>query len=115
MCVSRRKFQIAREIKFAGCLIGDQEVKPDPELTSAIRNCTAPKDSKEVRRFLGLINQVVSFHPDATHATTGIRSLLKKNVVFNWTDSLEKSFSAPRTFCAARRYVSLLIETCRQF
>ena len=62
--LSRSKFQIDRSLKFAGCIISDKGVKPDPDRISALADFPVPTDQTGVRSFLGLCNQLAFFVPD---------------------------------------------------
>ena len=66
--ISLKKFQVSHRVKFAGHIISSEGVAPDPERLKAIRDFRAPSSIREVRAFLGLVNQLASFHPDlSTH------------------------------------------------
>ena len=85
--LSRRKFAIGPKVKFAGHIISDEGVSPDPEKIAAISDFPTPGDVSAVRSFLGLANQLGSFLPDLSHATDPLRKLLQKGVAFVWTDA----------------------------
>lgn len=82
--LSLKKFEIGRKVSFAGHIISEGNVKPDPSKVEAITKFRAPKDVTELRSFLGLANQLGHFIPDLTHSTKEIRKLLKKNTTFQW-------------------------------
>ena len=62
--ISRKKFAIGTEIPFAGFLISDQGIKPDPQKTVAIASFPTPKNITDLQSFLGLANQLAFFLPD---------------------------------------------------
>ena len=84
LTLSRSKLHLGKEIGFAGYLIGEDGVKPDPKRVEAITNYPPPHDLTQVRSFLGLCNQLGFFIPDLAQVTKPIRDLLKKNVSFQW-------------------------------
>ncbi len=45
-------FQI--ELKFVGYLVGRNGIKPDPRNVEKIKNAEIPKNTMELRRFLGI-------------------------------------------------------------
>ena len=51
-----------------------------------------PKTLKEVRSFLGLVNQLSKFSSDYSMITTKIRSLLCKGAKFIWSDDHQAEF-----------------------
>ena len=82
--ISLRKLELGTEIPFAGHIVSDTGIRPDPALVTAIRNFPAPTDVPTLRSFLGLANQVASFIPDLSHMTVRMRELLKKDVAWAW-------------------------------
>ena len=71
-----------RSIKFAGFLISHSGIKPDPEKMEAITAFPVPKDKTALRGFLGLCNQLGSFHPDIAHMSTELRPLTSSTAAF---------------------------------
>lgn len=84
LTISKKKLKISTEVAFAGFVVSQEGIKPDPEKVKAIKEFPSPKDITEVRSFLGLANQLGQFVPDLSMATTKMRGLLKKNVTFQW-------------------------------
>ena len=56
--LSRTKLEIGSEIPFAGCVVSESGVCPDPTRVLALSDFTRPKDITGVRSFLGLANQL---------------------------------------------------------
>ena len=90
--ISRKKFKIGQEVKFGGHIISAQGVKADPDKTKAIRDFKTPGNITDLRSFLGLANQLASFHPDLAHVTANLRPLLQKNTAFNWLQEHDTEF-----------------------
>ena len=84
LTISKRKLKISTEVSFAGFVISSEGIKPDPEKVRAIKEFPSPQDITDLRSFLGLANQLGQFVPDLAMATTRMRGLLKKHVVFQW-------------------------------
>ena len=82
--VSRKKFEMGKEIEFAGHIISDTGIRPDEKKFAAIKQFPTPSCIKDVGAFLGLPNQLGSFIPDQAHMTSTIRPLLKKGTIWNW-------------------------------
>ena len=82
--ISQKKFTIGIEISFAGFLISDQGIKPDPEKTIAIASFPSPKNITNLRSFLGLANQLAFFLPDFSHLMWEMRKLLSTKNAFLW-------------------------------
>ena len=106
LTLSRRKFQIGFEIAFAGFILSEEGVKPDPKKVEAIKDFPSPKDVTGVRSFLGLANQLGQFLPDLSQATSHIRGLLKKNTAFNWLPEHEVEFNEVKKLLTSDMVVS---------
>ena len=60
------------------------KIGPDPARVEKLANMQPPTNIKQVRSFLGLVNQLGKFSPDYLMTTTKIRTLLKTGVKFEW-------------------------------
>lgn len=92
LTLARRKVKMGQEISFAGYIISDGGVKPDPKRVVALTQFKRPKDVTEVRSFLGLVNQLGFFIADLAHITNPLRTLLRKGVAFQWLEDQEQAF-----------------------
>ena len=77
---------------FLGVLIDEKGISPDPGKVEAITQFQAPSKVSEVRRFLGMFNQVSKFVPNVSQETTPIRTLLQKERAFVWGPEQEECF-----------------------
>ena len=68
------------------------QIGPDPARVEKLVNMQPPKNIKEVRSFLGLVNQFSKFSPDYAMITTKIRSLTWKDSKFIWTSEHQTEF-----------------------
>lgn len=99
--LSRKKFSIGDNVKFAGHNIGSQGVTPDEDKVKAIREFPRPKDVSALRSFLGLANQLGAFVPDLAHATEPLRQLLKKEVEYAWIKEHEEAFQQTKALLSS--------------
>lgn len=81
-----------KELKFLGHLVGENGIRPDPEKTDSINNYQQPKDTKELLRFLGMVNQLGKFIPNLSELSQPLRILLNKKVEWVWSHEQEQSF-----------------------
>ena len=51
------------EIKFLGHIISKDGISPDPDKTSAVLEMAKPTTVTELRRFMGMVNQLGKFSP----------------------------------------------------
>jgi hypothetical protein len=89
-------------VSFLGYVVSGSGVSMDPEKVSAICSWSAPDSVPALRRFLGVANFYRDFVPRYSEVVSPLLSLLKKDVVFEWSDrcqtafdSLKSSFSSP--------------------
>ena len=92
MVFSPAKFVFAaREVEYAGFLVGWDSIQPTPKYIQNILDFPTPKNISDVRSIFGLVNQVAyTFSKGVIMAP--FRELLKPTNKFNWTDELDKSF-----------------------
>ena len=79
------------EIEWLGFKLTNQGILP---VNSKIQGITEklPKNLKELRSFLGAVNQFNKFIPDVASICFPFRSILKEDAEGNWTDEHEKAF-----------------------
>ena len=99
--LSKKKFEIGKRLQFAGYIVGEDGVHPDPERIKAITCFPSPANLTGVRSFLGLAQQLFFFIPDFSHATTAIRQLLGKEKVFQWLPEHKQEFANLKTILTA--------------
>ena len=95
--LSRRKLEIGHSVEFAGQIISQQGVTPNPKYLQGIRDFPAPATVQELRSFLGMVNQLSCYHPHIARHTGVLQSLLKKNVAFQWLEDHQKAFNDLKT------------------
>ena len=83
---------LQKEISFFGVRVGENGVSKDQLKVEALRTAPSPRNSTELKSFLGLASFCSRFVPDFSTATGPLRDLLKKNTPFKWTRIHEKSF-----------------------
>ena len=71
-------------ITFLGHKIDHTGIQADPEKTKAIREMDPPTTVSELRRFLGMVNQLGKFTPQLAHLTQPLRGLLSKGATWLW-------------------------------
>ena len=81
-------------ITFMGHIVTKDGLKSDPEKIQAIRDFPVPTKVDELRRFLGLVNYMSKFLPNATDVLHPLHNLLKKDVTWTWSESQSNSFQS---------------------
>ena len=73
-----------KEVKFAGYVLNEEGIKSDREKTESIQDMDTPQNVIDVRRFLGMVNQLGKFLPHLAEKTKPIRDLLNTKDEFLW-------------------------------
>ena len=83
-----------KQLKFLGHVISRRGVEVDPDKTEALKNFPAPRNQKEVRRFIGMANYYRKFIKDFASKATPLNSLLKKGIKFEWSPKCQEAFES---------------------
>ena len=65
---------------------------PDPKKVQAIKQMQAPSTKQELQSFISMINYLCQFVLSMSDVTIPLRKLLKRDFLFQWTDSHEEAF-----------------------
>ena len=94
MTLNFQKCQFLQEsIKFLGHVIDKNGIHANPEKTTAISNMKPPQSVPDLRRFMGLVNQLGKFSYQIAKINQPVRELLHSNRAWIWGPDQEKSFS----------------------
>ena len=80
-------------VKFLGYVIDRTGVKADPDKTDAICKLESPKSVSDLRRFLGMVNQMGKFSPYIAELTQPMRELLSSKRAWLWGPEQENAFT----------------------
>lgn len=83
---------LRKEVVYLGHVINETGVSPDPRKIQCIKDYPRPKNAKDIKSFLGLLNYYRRFVVNFAKIAKPLTSLLKKNIIFNWTDKCENAF-----------------------
>ena len=70
---------------FLGHVIDANGISPDTAKTEAIQKMRPPTNVPELRRLMGMINQLNKFSPHIAQLSQPLRELLKSNTMWLWT------------------------------
>ena len=91
--LNQAKCEFGKEtIKFLGHIINSNGVSADPQKIEAIVNMKAPSSVSELRRFLGMTNQLGKFSSNIAEMTKPLRELLNKQSAWLWGPTQEDAF-----------------------
>ena len=81
-----------REIEFLGVVIGPRGVEMQKEKVERVLNWLAPRNIKEVQKFLGLVNYYRRFIKDFAKIATPLYILVRKKQKWKWKKEQEEVF-----------------------
>ena len=80
-------------ITFLGQVVDSTGGQPDPEKVCAIKQAPNPQTVGEVRRFLGMVNQMSKFVPNLAEHMKPLRDLLLKGRHWSWDQPQQTAFN----------------------
>lgn len=83
---------LRKEVAYLGHVISQEGVKPDPKKVEAVLHFPRPKNSKNIKQFLGLAGYYRRFLNDFSKIAKPLTTLLKKDEPFVWQEEQEKAF-----------------------
>ena len=79
-------------MKFVGHIIDADGIRADPDKIQAIKDMHPPSNVSDVRRFLGMVNQLSKFSGRLALLTEQLGELLKKKNEWSWGHLQESAF-----------------------
>ena len=93
LTLNEAKCQFQQEsIRFCGHLINGTGIHPDPAKVAALTHMPACQNAADVRRFLGMANQLGRFPPKLALLSQPLRELLSKDRSWLWGPQQERAF-----------------------
>ncbi|KXJ30128.1 Retrovirus-related Pol polyprotein from transposon opus [Exaiptasia diaphana] len=80
------------EVTFLGHVVDSNGIRPDPSKIKAIKDMAAPENIHELRRFLGMANQLSKFTSKLTETSKPLRDLLSTKRVWAWGSDQQQAF-----------------------
>ena len=87
-----------KHIQYLGHLLSAEGIQPLPEKLESIAKMPAPKNPKEVKQFLGLVDYYRKFIPRFADISRVLTHLTKKHIEFKWTPECENCFQILKEF-----------------
>ncbi|XP_064458840.1 uncharacterized protein K02A2.6-like [Ornithodoros turicata] len=87
---------LQQQVRYLGQMITSEGLAVDPRRVEDILAVTEPTNVKELRTFLGMINFVSRFIPNASQVSAPLRELLKTDTIWEWSTRHKDSFKELR-------------------
>lgn len=84
-------------VKYVGLIVSQEGIKVDPDNVKAILELKEPNNVKQLQKFLGMCNYLSKFIPHYSINTEPLRNLLKKDVIWEWSEQQDKAFKDLKT------------------
>ena len=81
-----------QQIKFLGHVIDKEGVRPDPNKIAAVLEMTPPTNITQLRRFMGMVNQLGKFSRKCAEISQPLRELLSTKRAWLWGPEQENAF-----------------------
>lgn len=94
-------------VTFVGQNVGENGISPVDSKVKAIMDMPEPRDIHELRRFMGMCNQLGKFSSNLAELTKPLRELLSKNNQWVWGPSQEESFNKVKSELCSPRVLSI--------
>ena len=108
MTLNKEKCQFRKsEISFLGQSVRKNGIKPEPAKVSAVVGIEAPQNVGELRRFLGMVNQLGKFLPKLTTVTEPLCGLLSTEVAWHWEEPQNYAFGEIKKMLSCAPVLSL--------
>ena len=105
-CKCRFGFQ---EVKYLGFMVDGTHLRPQNDKIKALMEVPPPKTKKCLRSFLGMVSFYRMFIPHASHLSSCLSDLLRKNVrePLVWTEELLSKFNALKSALSSEPILKL--------
>jgi len=90
-----------------GHIINHNRIKPDPEKIQAICEINEPNSLSDIRRFLGMCNQLSKFSPELTEATKPLHDLLCSKNQWVWDQPQQTAFQKTESILSVSPVLTL--------
>ncbi|ROT72287.1 hypothetical protein C7M84_009327 [Penaeus vannamei] len=91
--LNKDKFMVAAtNVSFCGYNISPEGIAADPEKVAAIRDYPTPSNIRDLRSFMGLVNQLADFSPEIAATAQPLRPLMSPKRSFTWTPDHDQAF-----------------------
>ena len=113
LTLNKSKCEFSRDrVKFLGQIVDKRGAHPDPDRVKGIQEVSVPQNVSDVRRFLGMVNQMNKFLPHLAEKTRPIRELLGKNSEWVWGETQRKEFQEIKELLTSAPILALFDPSC---
>ena len=89
-----KSFFARTELEYLGYWVTCEGIQPMPNKVDAIKNLAPPKNCRQLRRFIGIINYYRDMWKSRSELLSPLSSLTSTSVPWKWTQVEQKAFEA---------------------
>ncbi len=80
------------QVRFLGHIVSAEGIQADPDKIKTLKDMPEPKNTADVKRFLGMVNYIRKFSPNIAELTGLIRDLIKAENDWVWGSPQPQAF-----------------------
>ena len=89
---AKKSFFAESKLEYLGFLITRNGIMPLPKKVEALQNIAVPKNKKQLRSFIGLINYYRDMWIKRSEVLSPLTSMTSKEAKWNWTNECQMAF-----------------------
>ncbi|CAH8583497.1 unnamed protein product [Dicrocoelium dendriticum] len=105
----------ATDVEFLGYVLSAGGIRPCAANTRAITEAPVPKNTSEVKHFLGLCSYNLRYLPDFATIAEPLRMLTKEKATFDWGSSQQSAFEEIKRRLVSTPMLAIFDENCPTF
>ena len=90
--MQKNRILLSSKIEYLGYWITRQGIKPLPKKVEALQNIAPPKNKKQLRRFLRMVNYYCDMWIQRSEVLAPLTHLTSSNIKFEWTHIEQMAF-----------------------
>jgi transposase InsO family protein len=87
-----KSYWAVQEVDYLGFKLTTRGILPQPRKVAAIHRMEPPKNKKQLRRFIGMVNYYRHMWKQRSHLLSPLAEMAGKNTPFKWTPECNKAF-----------------------
>jgi hypothetical protein len=106
----RKSFFMQKQVEYLGWLLTTNGLKPQPKKIKAMKRIQPPKNTKQLKMFLGMVNFYRNLWPKRSETLAPLNKIASKHGKLNWKwgDEQQKAFEKAKDMLSKEARLSYL-------